>query len=164
MNHQDELGAGTVRREILLRIGIQNAILIFLMPLFLVAAVAQCAFRADAEIIALAYVGAAGMGALYWIHSAARTVQMKTYLKALEAAEPGSGGWETWLAQNPINGILGSRWFISTKGVFVGSQLAAILVAALLRREDAQPMLLLLSLAASALTTLLLRQPAMQSE
>jgi hypothetical protein len=149
-----------VRREILLRIGIQNTILILLMPLLLLSIIAASALRSEAAFIALAYVGVAGMGALYWIHSAARTVQIKAYLRAVEKAG-GAGGWETWLAENPVRGVLGSRWFISTKGVFVGSQVAAILVCGLLAGGVEQPILLGLALGISALTAALLTQPKM---
>jgi hypothetical protein len=151
-----------VRREILLRIGIQNMILILLMPLLLLSIIAASALRSEAAFIALGYVGVAGMGALYWIHSAARTVQIKAYLRAVERAG-GAAGWEAWLAANPVRGALGSRWFISTKGVFVGSQIAAILVCGVLAGGLAQPVLLSLALGVAALTAVLLIQPKMPS-
>ncbi len=163
MDHHEVSGAATVRREILLRIAIQNTILILLMPLLLVSVVAACAFKADAEIIALGYVGTAGMGALYWIHSAARTVQMKTYLQHLERLGHGQSGWEIWLASNPVSGLLGSRWFISTKGVFVGSQLAAITVCGILLEGAKQELPLLVALLVTILTAVLLIQPKMRS-
>lgn len=152
-----------LRGEILLRITIQNFILILLMPLLLGAVITSAWLPQHGPVIILAYVGAAGMGALYWIHNAARTVQIKTYLRSLETAGTrGGAGWETWLANNPVPGLLGSRWFISTKGIFVGSQLASILLGALLTPDLVdRPLPLLLALGTSLLTAILLVQPKM---
>ncbi len=150
-----------VRREVLLRIGIQNTILILLMPLLLLSIVMACIRPDEAGIIALGYVGVAGMGALYWAHSAARTVQIKAYLRSVE--DKTGRGWEAWLAENPIGGMLGSRWFISTKGIFVGSQFGAILVCGMLVGQWQQPVPLAAALALSVLTAVLLSQPKMRA-
>jgi len=124
MRLEDEYRA--LRQEVLLRILIQNVVLISLMPLLLAGVVAAAFVPRYASEIALATVGETGMGALFWSHSAARTVQLKAYFRLLESRTEGPG-WESWLAQSRFRGILGSRWFISTKGVFIGCQVAALI-------------------------------------
>ena len=153
-----------LRSEILLRIKLQNIILILLMPALLVTVMASSAFPDRGAELALGYVGAAGMGALYWIHSAARTVQIKTFLRKAEADMAAGAMWETWLADNPIRGVLGSRWFISTKGVFVGSQIAAIVLCGIIVEDgDGDPLVLGAAAAAAAFTAILLVQPKMKA-
>ena len=71
-------------------------------------------------------------------------------------------GWETWLKDNRMPGLLGARWIISTKAVFVGSQLAMILIAGMLTRQSGIDSLNF-SLAATGMivTLFFLRQPRM---
>lgn len=114
-----------LRKELLLRIAIQNCVLIMLMPLATTSFVLGLAWPARAEWAALAYVMASGMGALYWSHNGARTMQIAAYLRRQELEQVGQG-WETWLKSNRYRGLLGSRWRISTMGVFLGSQVLVI--------------------------------------
>ena len=97
-----------LHRELLLRMWIQNLILILLMLVFPGAVFLAASLGQHEEVVALGYVGASGMGALYWIHNAARTVQIKTYLLEWEARYQGFTGWETWLKDNRIPGLLGA--------------------------------------------------------
>ena len=149
-----------LHRELLLRMWIQNLILIRLMLVFPGAVFLAAALGHHEDVVALGYVGASGMGALYWIHNAARTVQIKTYLLEWEARHQGFMGWETWLKDNRMPGLLGARWIISTKAVFVGSQLAMILIAGMLTRQSGIDSLNF-SLAATVMivTLFILRQP-----
>jgi hypothetical protein len=151
-----------LHRELLLRLWIQNLILILLMLVFPGAVFLAASLGHHEEVVALGYVGASGMGALYWIHNAARTVQIKTYLLEWEARYQGFMGWETWLKDNRMPGLLGARWIISTKAVFVGSQLAMILIAGMLTRQSGIDSLNF-SLAATGMivTLFFLRQPRM---
>ncbi|WP_337187132.1 hypothetical protein [Phenylobacterium sp.] len=119
-----------LRREIELRIILQNVTLISLAFVFSGAFLLQV-LRPDARYqLAAGYSFAAGMLSLYWIHSGARTLQIKTYLRyTLEPRLGGESGWETWHDVNRVQGALGSRWFISTKGVLVGSQITCLSLA-----------------------------------
>lgn len=116
---------GFLRRELILRMTLQNLVLIILMPLLMLSFVLGIDRPGFGAWIALAYVIASGMGALYWAHSGARTVQIAAYLR-LQEERSGHAGWETWLKANPFPRPLGSRWTISTIGVFLGSQLLVI--------------------------------------
>jgi hypothetical protein len=66
---------------------------------------------------------------LQWCHHGVRTMQIKQYLLLIV---PGEKGWEHWLPANRPKTLLGSRWMISTKGVFLGLGLAEVWLAALL--------------------------------
>jgi hypothetical protein len=152
-----------LRREILLRILLQNLVLMLLIPAFLAALITSVGFPHRGSEAALGYVGVAGMGALYWIHSAARTVQIKAFLRQAEAAEDTSISWETWLAHNPLHGPLGSRWFISTKAVFVVSQLTSIALLGIFIGGAGRDLLVLGGAAlATAITAMILIQPRMR--
>jgi len=152
-----------LRREIELRITLQNLFLV-LVPLLLAAmSVAQLVHPADRFGIALAFCIATGIFSLHWIHSGARTVQLKAYLT--EVVEPRmrpGGGWEAWHARRRIAGVLGSRWFISTKGVLVGSQVAILAEAWLIAPPaGADWPVTFLGLLAPAASAVLLVKPRM---
>lgn len=114
---------GSLRQEILIRILIQNFILIATIATFGCALIIVILVRQQAALVALAYCLASGASALAWCHNGIRQAQIKSYLLLVEARNAPSGGWETWLPRNRIGGWLGTRWFISTKGVFIGSQI-----------------------------------------
>lgn len=123
--------AGDLRRELLLRILLQNGLLILSLALFTAFAILAL-LRPGAAWAAAAGHGAAGLGAaLQWCHHGIRTRQIKHYLLMIDADTdtgdtPGQGGWERWLPANRPQTLLGSRWLISTKGTFIGLQLAMI--------------------------------------
>lgn len=151
-----------LRVEIIVRIVIQNALLGLLVPIFFGSTYLSLG-NFNAPVATLAYIGCAGMISLYWIHNGARTLQLKTYLtEVLEPNLRSGGGWEAWHARRRIVGLLGSRWFISTKGVLVGSQLAALALPPILGRQgsDYGPIALIGLLGALA-TALLLTPPKM---
>lgn len=123
----DEL---VLRRELALRILLQNLLLIMSLALFTAFAILLLV-RPDTAWAAAAAQGAAGLGAaLQWCHHGIRTKQIKDYLLTIDGGETG-GGWERWLPANRPRTLLGSRWMISTKGVFLGLQLAMIGLASL---------------------------------
>jgi hypothetical protein len=122
-----------LRREIDLRITLQNVILILLCLLFAGLSVTQLVLPARRFEIALIFAISAGMLSLYWVHSGARTLQIRTYLtEVLEPRMRAERGWEVWHARRGFQGVLGSRWFVSTKGVLVGAQVAILAEAWLL--------------------------------
>jgi hypothetical protein len=149
-----------LRNEILMRILIQNLILILLIPLF--AALAAIGFHRPslAAAAALVYLVASGMGALYWVHNGARTVQLKTYLLLVERRLGGAGRWESWLASHRFDGMLGSRWVISTKGAILGSQICLLAVPVVARSEPVSvTVMLVLGLAGVVACAILLILP-----
>jgi hypothetical protein len=119
------LGDGPVlRRELALRILLQNLLLIISLALFTAFAILSLALPLVAWGAAAAQ-GAVSMGAaLQWCHHGIRTKQIKQYLLTIDRGH--DDGWERWLPANRPGTLLGSRWMISTKGVFLGLQLAMI--------------------------------------
>jgi hypothetical protein len=113
----------SLRQELLLRIALQNLLLILAVALFAaIAAVGiavpsglwHCAAVLNCAVFALA---------LQWCHHGIRTAQIKQYLML---ADRNLSGWERWLPANRPARLLGSRWMISTKGVFLGLGAAMI--------------------------------------
>ena len=174
-------GSGTrperpaLREEVLLRIGMQHQILLASWAAFGVLLAAAILWEEPA-LLAL-YVLLATFSAASWQHSGARTVQLKTYLR--DDLEPrllrGSGaeglGWEAALAAMRVQGLLGARWFVSTKGFFFASQTLATLGLVLHRWFGTPPsgwegstrmLALLLALAGQAMTIWILRYPQIE--
>ena len=124
---QESLAAGdgpVLRRELALRILLQNLLLILSLALFTAFAILALT-RPEAAWGAAAAQGAASLGAaLQWCHHGIRTKQIKEFLLTLDCGH--ADGWERWLPANRPRTLLGSRWMISTKGVFLGLQLAMI--------------------------------------
>jgi len=123
------LRAGDVavlRRELALRIALQNLLLVLTVAVF-------CAFAITVLIVPQAgWPAAAACGvavlatSLQWCHHGVRTMNIKAYLMQID---PGAEqGWEAWLPANRPRSLLGSRWLVSTKGVFLGTQAAMILL------------------------------------
>jgi multisubunit Na+/H+ antiporter MnhG subunit len=124
---QGSLAAGdgsALRRELALRILLQNLLLILALALYTAFAILALA-RPEAAWGAAAAQGAASLGAaLQWCHHGIRTKQIKEYLLTIDSGQ--TDGWERWLPANRPRTLLGARWMISTKGVFLGLQLAMI--------------------------------------
>ncbi|MFN7222728.1 MAG: hypothetical protein ACK4MS_01755 [Paracoccaceae bacterium] len=143
---QVSLAAGdgpVLRRELALRILLQNLLLILSLAPFTAFALLALA-RPEAAWGAAAGQGAAGLGvALQWCHHGIRTKQIKDYLLTIDSAQ--ADGWERWLPANRPRTLLGSRWMISTKGVFLGLQLAMIVLAF---RMASEPDIFFISVAA----------------
>lgn len=117
----------SLRTEILLRVMLQNALLMLSVTLFAVFAVAIAAMPRAAWILASAQNAAILGMALQWCHHGVRTAQIKTYLTRLH---PSPSSWEAWLPAHRPTTLLGSRWLISTKGVFLGLGFASVVLAA----------------------------------
>ncbi|MGP6085766.1 hypothetical protein [Antarctobacter jejuensis] len=118
-----------LRRELALRILLQNLLLIVSLPVFTAFAAVSLALPGMVWAAAAVH-GAVGLGAaLQWCHHGIRTKQIKDYLLTIDSGDGGSG-WEGWLPANRPRRLLGARWMISTKGVFLGLQLAMIILAA----------------------------------
>ena len=116
-----------LRRELALRILLQNLLLILSLAVFCAFAILALARPEAAWTAAVAQSVAGLAAALQWCHHGIRTMQIKAYLLALDGGR--TDGWERWLPANRPRTLLGSRWLISTKGVFVGLQAAMIALA-----------------------------------
>jgi hypothetical protein len=118
-----------LRRELALRILLQNVLLILALLLFAGLAGLALIWPRMAALAAAVH-GVAGFGlALMWCHHGIRTRQITQFLLRDDAAAP-EQDWERWLRANRPKTLLGSRWMISTKGVFIGLQAAFLLLAA----------------------------------
>jgi hypothetical protein len=127
MVRMESLAAGdgpVLRRELALRILLQNLLLILSLALFTAFAILALARPAVAWAAAAAHAAASLGAALQWCHHGIRTKQIKDFLLTLDSGH--TDGWERWLPANRPRTLLGSRWMISTKGVFLGLQLAMI--------------------------------------
>ncbi len=122
----DELRA--LRSELLTRILLQN--LLIVLSVFAFAILVTLGFFNDTMQWPLCAMHAVASLAfsLQWCHHGVRTMQIKQYILTHEP--PTSHSWENWLPINRPKRWLGTRWLVSTKGVFLGTQLAAILFAA----------------------------------
>jgi hypothetical protein len=138
----------SLRRELLLRVTLQNTLLMVSVALFTAFAVAIAALPRAAWLLASAQNAAILGAALQWCHHGVRTAQIKQYLTRLH---PSQSSWEVWLPAHRPPTLLGSRWMISTKGVFLGLGLASISLAAL-TALDVQLTLAVLAMALWAAT------------
>lgn len=121
--------ASSLRRELAFRILLQNALLILSVGLFITFSAVAALVPGAAWPLAAAHNSAILASALQWCHHGVRTMQIKQYLLLVD---PDEKGWEQWLPANRPRTLLGSRWMISTKGVFLGLGLANTALAALL--------------------------------
>lgn len=98
-------GDGPVlRRELALRILLQNLLLILSLALFTTFALLALS-RPEAACGAAAAQGAASLGAvLQWCHHGIRTKQIKEYLLTIDSNN--TDGWERWLPANRPSTLL----------------------------------------------------------
>lgn len=113
----------SVRKEIQTRIVLQNVLLLLVWLATPSAMIAITAWPSASLVLAIAFDAFVTMGAAMWEHHGVRQAQLRTYLTAV--LEPrlfgGTGGWEQHLASQRPRSVLGSRWWISTKGLLFGS-------------------------------------------
>ncbi len=115
----------SLRQEVLLRVFLQNIILQMVVVLF-VTSIGLTVFRpGEVWAISLGYQTASLACALQWCHHGIRTRQIKQFLTRITPVG-NAPSWEAWLPANRPPGLLGSRWLISTKGVFLGLSLTMI--------------------------------------
>ncbi len=122
----DWIELSNLHREMTVRIVFQNAILVLQVVLFFAVALLQVHAPAKAGQFAFAFGLTGLLLAAMWCHHGARQAQIKTYLLILEERYRLMDGWESWLPKNRIGGRLGSRWFISTKGLFMATIVASV--------------------------------------
>lgn len=122
----------SLRQELMLRILLQNFILIISVVLFAAISVAMVLVPRSVWLLSVAHNTVLLAMALQWCHHGVRTKQIKNYLLLIDQTPT---GWERWLPANRPAGILGSRWMVSTKGVFLGLGFANVGLAGLLSCE-----------------------------
>jgi hypothetical protein len=144
----------SLRNEILIRVLIQNALLIMLTITFVVIAMISLQRPNIAWLSCVLFGIVSGSFALQWCHHGAGSVQIKRYIMSVYQTRKGSN-WEAWLLENKLNSFLGTRWVLSTKGVFVGLQCAELVLSLILQPEP-HYMLQLSAVSIMFVTTLLL--------
>lgn len=122
----------SLRQELALRILLQNLLLIVTLILFSIFAIAMAMVPESAWSAAFAYSSVSLAAVLQWCHHGVRTKQIKTFLLLVDDRQD---GWERWLPLNRPVSWLGSRWMISTKGVFLGLALAMLVLALMVSNE-----------------------------
>lgn len=111
-----------LRAEIQLRIAMQNLLLIIFCCMLAALLIVSLVTR---EVLTLVILNVLAMiCSSMWAHHMCRTAQIRAYM--LSVIEPALferiEGWESWLDKRHFKSILGSRWFVSTKGIFMMSQ------------------------------------------
>lgn len=109
------------KTELLVRIAIQNLTLLMAVAVFAGLGMAGVAWAKSAWVVACVHAVVSG-ALLQWCHNGVRTMQLKAFLLEREGRQPSD--WEVWLPSHRPERLLETRWFISTKGVFLGLQVA----------------------------------------
>ncbi len=121
----------SLRQEILVRVIFQNVLLVSCWAAL--GAVLVGAHLTSSPELLLVYSVLSGAASAMWAHHGCRTAQIRDYLQSRVEPElwgQDHRGWESALEQMRFRSLLGSRWFVSTKGFLLGSQ--ALVVALLL--------------------------------
>jgi hypothetical protein len=121
-----------LRSELLFRMRVQNIVLILNAIAFFAAIVIQVEFATRPAIIGVAYIALYCILSATWCHHGARQMQIKAYLLTFERRFGMQESWESWLPRHPVRGLLGARWFISTKAPLIATAAMACVVGALL--------------------------------
>lgn len=132
----------SLRRELVLRMVFQNSLLIMSGLIFAIVCISAAALPTMAWQLAAVQNAVLLAASLQWCHHGVRIAQIKQFLVQLY---PGTDSWESWLPAHRPATLLGSRWAISTKGVFVGLGLAVCALAILISPQF-HPLAALLSM------------------
>ena len=116
---------GALRAELRRRILLQNGLLMLAVVLFAAFGLAVAARSIAGPGCAAALNVALLALSAQWCHHGVRTAQIKAHLLM---GDPDADGWERWLRRNRPRTLLGSRWLVSTKGVFLGLGAAGALL------------------------------------
>lgn len=117
---------GGLKAEMMLRIAIQNLTILGAVAVFSGTAVLTTLVPEQAGKLALLQSLATLALALQWCHQGVRQCALKQAILDRDARAGRVDGWETWLPSTRPTGPLGSRWFVSTKAVFIGLTAASI--------------------------------------
>lgn len=109
----------SLRQELKLSILLQNLLLQGL-PVIFAALSAGAAFQPEASsTLCVVFQSVMLAAVLQWCHHGVRTAQIKAFLQEINPDEA-HGKWETWLPTHRPATLLGSRWMVSTKEIFLG--------------------------------------------
>lgn len=118
-----------LKTEMLLRISIQNLTILTTVILYLPTALLIVIFPSFSAALAFVY-GVANLAlALQWCHQGVRQCALKQAVLSRDKEAGRGSSWEIWLPSQRPNNILGSRWFISTKLVFIGLNLSTLFLS-----------------------------------
>ena len=117
-----------LQSELMMRMIVQNIVIITNALLFLPVAASMIVGIRAAATMALAYTITATILAAVWCHHGARQAQIKHYILLSEVGRGAAESWEIWLPNNRSPGFLGARWVISTKVPFVTTTATACLL------------------------------------
>lgn len=149
-----------LKQELLFRMFVQNSVIILNAIAFLVIAIVQFHEPRHASATGTIFVLFSCILSAIWCHHGARQAQIKSYILALQARYHSHQGWEQWLPLNRVDGLLGSRWFISTKATFIAGAATSCAIGVLI---DTSPAALIYGIAGTvailAMTALLLTNP-----
>ena len=118
-----------LKNEILLRIAIQNTTIITAVFAFIVCIWLRVIEPEQAALVAFFQSIAVLALTLIWCHQGVRQCALKQAILAHDAAAKRETSWENWLPSQRPSSLLGSRWFVSTKAVFLGLNIALILTS-----------------------------------
>lgn len=117
-----------LRQELIMRMVVQNVLMV-LQPLLLLGCYGLALMRPlQASPTALLFLFVSLAASAQWCHMGVRTVHLKTFLMQSEERLGAERTWETFLPGARPKSLLGSRWLISTKGVFLLVQGLAIMI------------------------------------
>lgn len=117
---------GALKAEMMLRIAIQNLTILGTVGVFSSTAILTTLVPEQAGRLALLQSLATLALALQWCHQGVRQCALKQAILDRDACAGRLDGWENWLPGARPTGPLGSRWFVSTKAVFIGLTVASI--------------------------------------
>lgn len=109
-----------LKNEMLLRIAIQNITILGSVAAFVTVAVLVAGSPKQAGLLVLVQSTATLGLALQWCHQGVRQIALKQAVLRRDADAKLMDGWEAWLPGQRPSRLLGSRWFVSTKAVFIG--------------------------------------------
>lgn len=119
------------RREINLRIVLQNGVLCLHTTIITILLIIQITFSVNPWLVWLVGIMSSTVLAQIWLHSGVRHAQFRRYFEDVLDADTTHGleGWESFLERMHPESSLGTRWWIRTKAVFAFTQLGFGLVA-----------------------------------
>lgn len=145
-----------LRNELLLRITLQNITLILNGLVFVISCFLQIYSPNRSALIGMTYIFFSVLLSAMWCHHGARQMQIKSYLIVQEGRFAIENSWESWLPRHPVGGLLGARWFISTKAPLICTATVTCVLGALLDTTELALPATVLSLCGVAVSSIIL--------
>lgn len=115
-----------LRTEMLIRITIQNVTVLGAVAVFITATSLMVIAPDQTGRLSFLQALATLALALQWCHHGVRQCALKKAILERDEQAGRANGWESWLPGQRPPSLLGSRWFVSTKAVFIGLTAASI--------------------------------------